>query len=276
VALRQLALERLAQVLHLLLLDEEVGVARHAELVAPEHVHAREELAHVLVQDRGEEDEVVAALSDPLGKARGARKHARGLHDGHARIPAERVAPFQLHREIEALVEHAREGMRRVEPDRREHGHHLAEEIVAHPLLLRRRPLSPAQEPDALLRERGKDLLVEEPVLLLDDALRARGHLAKDVERRHAVGPDGRHRRELDLLLQARDADLEELVQVRRDDAEEFQPLQDRDALVLGLREDAAVELESLQLPVEEMLVLDRHALLAGAGFLRHEVTRAS
>jgi hypothetical protein len=34
VALRQFALERLAQVLHLLLLDEEVGVARHAELVA--------------------------------------------------------------------------------------------------------------------------------------------------------------------------------------------------------------------------------------------------
>ena len=66
-------------------------------------------------------------------------------------------------------------------------------------------------------------------------------------------GP-ARGRAELDLLLQARDADLEELVEVRRDDAEEAQPLEQRHRLVLGLREHAAVEFERLQLAVEEML----------------------
>ena len=42
VALRQFALQRGAQVLHFLVIDEQVGVAGDAELVAAEHVHAGE------------------------------------------------------------------------------------------------------------------------------------------------------------------------------------------------------------------------------------------
>ena len=57
----------------------------------------------------------------------------------------------------------------------------------------------------------------------------------------------------LDLLLQAGDADLEELVQVRRNDGEEAQPLEQRHRIVGRLRQHAAVELEQAQLPVEEM-----------------------
>jgi hypothetical protein len=83
VALRQFALQRLAQVLHLLLLDEEVGVARDAELVAALHVHAGEELAHVRVQDRGEEDEVVG----PCAISRG-RRITRGSTAGACTIAA--------------------------------------------------------------------------------------------------------------------------------------------------------------------------------------------
>ena len=196
-----------------------------------------------------------------LGQADHARQDARRLHDGGARIAAEGVAALELDREVEALVEHARERVRGVQPDGREERHHLAEEIVADPLLLRRRPLGAAQEPDAFLRERGKDLLVQEPVLALDDALRARGDLAEHLERLHAVGARGRGA-ELDLLLHARDADLEELVQVRRDDAQELQPLEERHRLVLGLREHASIEFERLQLAVEEVIVLGRHALL--------------
>ena len=66
-------------------------------------------------------------------------------------------------------------------------------------------------------------------------------------------GP-ARDRAQLDLLLHARDADLEELVQVGRDDAEELQALEQRHGAVLGLREHAAVELERLQLAIEEVL----------------------
>jgi hypothetical protein len=274
VALRQLSLQRLAQVLHLLLLDEEVGVARHAELVAAHHRHAGEELGHVRVQHRREEDEIVRPLRDGRRQLDHARQHARGLHDRRARIAAERVAPFELHGEVEALVEDARERVRGIEPDRGEDRHHLAEEVVAHPGLLRGVPLRAAQEPDAFLRERGQDLVVEEPVLRLDDALGARGHLAEHLQRREAVGARGA-RGELDLLLHAREPDLEELVQVRGDDAEEAQPLERRHRAVLGLGQHAAVELQRLQLAIQEMLRGVAHrAPGASLGLLGHAAYR--
>ena len=48
----------------------------------------------------------------------------------------------------------------------------------------------------------------------------------------------------LDLLLEARDADHEELVEVGAVDRDELQPLEQRVALVERFFEDAIVELE--------------------------------
>ena len=53
---------------------------------------------------------------------------ARRLHDGGAGGAAEGVLAFQLDGEIQALVEHAREGMGGVEADRGKHRHQLAKE----------------------------------------------------------------------------------------------------------------------------------------------------
>jgi hypothetical protein len=52
----------------------------------------------------------------------------------------------------------------------------------------------------------------------------------------------------LDLLAQARDPDLEELVEVAREDGRELGPLQQRVPLVPRLEQDACVELEPGQL----------------------------
>ena len=60
-----------------------------------------------------------------------------------------------------------------------------------------------------------------------------------------------------ELLLQARDADLEELVEVRAEDREELRPLEQRSVGVLGEREHARVEVEPRQLAVEVARVLD-------------------
>ncbi len=54
-----------------------------------------------------------------------------------------------------------------------------------------------------------------------------------------------------ELLLEARHADHEELVEVRRDDGVELEPLEERDALVLGLGQDARVELDPGELAVQ-------------------------
>ena len=55
----------------------------------------------------------------------------------------------------------------------------------------------------------------------------------------------------LDLLAQAGDPDLEELVEVAREDGQELDPLEQRVALVARLVQDARVELEPRQLAVE-------------------------
>ena len=65
-----------------------------------------------------------------------------------------------------------------------------------------------------------------------------------------AVGR-GRAHADRELFLQARDPDLEELVDVAAEDREELRPLEQRDRRVLGEREDARLELEHRQLPVQ-------------------------
>ena len=55
----------------------------------------------------------------------------------------------------------------------------------------------------------------------------------------------------LDLLAQAGDADLEELVEVAGEDRQELHPLEERVALVARLVQDAGVELEPRQLAVQ-------------------------
>src|SRR4051794_41637026 len=55
----------------------------------------------------------------------------------------------------------------------------------------------------------------------------------------------------LDLLAQAGDSDLEEFVEVVGDDGQELDPLEEWVSLVTRLVQDARVELEPGQLPVE-------------------------
>ncbi len=55
----------------------------------------------------------------------------------------------------------------------------------------------------------------------------------------------------LDLLAQAGDPDLEELVEVAGEDGQELDPLEQRVALVARLVQDAGVELEPRQLAVQ-------------------------
>src|SRR3989338_2063859 len=117
--LRQFAVQAEAQVFHFLLIHEQVAVARHAELVTAEHFHAGKQLADMRMQDRGKEHEAVLAAADFRRHQDGARQHARGLHDGARRIAPESILALQLHGKIQALVEHARKGVRRIESDRR-------------------------------------------------------------------------------------------------------------------------------------------------------------
>ena len=100
-AMRQLAFERAPQVVDFFLVDEQVAVARDAELIAAEHVDAREELAHERMHDRR-----TAARTRPAplaggagttrGSERGACTMASSLSRPNASLPCSRTMKLRL------------------------------------------------------------------------------------------------------------------------------------------------------------------------------------
>jgi hypothetical protein len=114
------------------------------------------------------------------------------------------------------------------------------------------RPLLLREEAHTLLRKLRKNLLVEQPILLRDQRMGTLADQGKYLGRRRLSG--NRYLiAQPDALLQLGDADLEELVQVARQDAQETQPLQDRNPPVLGLGEHPLVERQNGELAREEL-----------------------
>ena len=71
-ALRQFALERAAQVIDFFIVDEQVAVARQAELIAAQHLHAFEQVRHQGFDDGGQRDEAPARAA--VGQRHDARQ----------------------------------------------------------------------------------------------------------------------------------------------------------------------------------------------------------
>src|SRR5262249_49159372 len=148
------------------------------------------------------------------------------------------------------LVEQVREGMAGVDGQGREDREDLFAKDRAEVAALDLGEVAHAAQEDAFTLEGGQDGvetgigLVAQPGHLADDLL-------EDLFDRHAVGAGAEGDAELDLLLDAADADHEELVEVGLEDGEEFQALQQRNVRALGLLEHAAVELQPAQLTVE-------------------------
>ena len=158
-----------------------------------------------------------------------ARQRARRLHDARASVSRPKASlPSSSHDEVQALVEDARERVRRIEAERRQHRHDFALEVALEPARAARQSSSSrAQQRMPWRASAGSSTSFSSAYCSATSrALRARiaCELRVDV---HAVGP-GCRRAELALLLQARDADLEELVEVGARDAQEAQALEQR------------------------------------------------
>ena len=187
-----------------------------------------------------------------------ARQCARCLHDGHATAASEGVAAFERDDKIEALVQDPRKRMRGIESEGAQDREQLVLEVVPHPGLLLGSPLGAPYEADLVAFELGDEHLIENPVLILHQPVRDLGDPFEYLVRRH-VFRTRLHRARSDLFLQARHADLEELIEVGSRYAEEAQPLEQRRRRVLGLFEDAPVELQQAELAIDiELWLLER------------------
>ncbi len=256
----QLELDGHEEVVGLLLLEREVGVAGDAEGEVVLDLHALEEAVEVGRDDLLERHEPLA-----VGEHHEPRQRGRHLHPGEAPLLGEPVAHGD--REVERQVGDVGEGVAGVDGQRREHREDAVLELLDQHLAVVLVEVVPARQHHAVVGQAGHDL-AEEHLL---EAGRQLGDPVADREqllgRRATVGGGaGEPRR--DLVLEAGDADLEELVEVLAEDGAELGPLEQRHRRVGRERQDPLVEVEPRELAVEEPLRAvgrGRHHLPVGA-----------
>src|SRR5450830_1235969 len=176
-----------------------------------------------------------------------ARQYARRLDDGDSGAAAEGVLAGQLDYEIQALVEHLRERVRRIKADGREQRPHILFEVLFDPGALRVVAVFVAQQVDALVGQLRQDVLVEQFILARHDlvafhagALQRRAQFGRvDMFALDAIGE------------QAGDAYFEKFIEVAAADAQIAQTLEQGKLLVFRLRQHAPVERQLRQFPVE-------------------------
>src|SRR5882672_569047 len=268
-SLPQALFDHLEQVLGVLLLDREVGVAGDAEHGVAHHAEPAEQLAQVARDDVLQQDKP----HPPLAVGRHdhhAVEHGGDLDDGEVAPRLPPVPALDDQGDVEALVVDVWKRVSRVDGERCEDGGDAGAEQGVHVP-----PLGVGQvvEPHALhaaCSEAGKDLVVEDAVLLRHELVGATVDRCQLLGRGHTVGPvvlrlhPGVH-----LLLQPRHPDLEELVQVGAEDRQELEPFEPRVRGVGRLLEHPCVELQPRQLAVEVVVRRKRGRDAIGHGQLR-------
>ena len=242
-AFAQQGLDGAAEVEHLVLAELRVLVPRDPEQRRVLDVHPREQRVEVRLDDAFDRDPPPA-----VGQRMEPRQQRRDLDPGEPLLAALGVANH--HGDVERQVRDVGERVRRVDRERREHREDLVEEHLAERLAILVGELVPAAHRDALLRERRAN-----PFAPLGPGAatssRARSRISPSCS--GGVRPSGESSRmpASACSSSSADADLEELVEVRREDREELRPFEEPEALVLGEREDAGVEVQPRQVAVQ-------------------------
>ncbi|KWV88505.1 hypothetical protein PFLmoz3_01400 [Pseudomonas fluorescens] len=239
----QFAAQGTGQVFNVFGVQRQVGVTSQAELVAALDLHALEQVIGVRVDHRRQEYIVVASAPYLFRYLDDPRQQTRRWNDRQARIAAESVDTFEFDDEVEALVHQQGERVRRVEADRRDDRRNFVPEVTAHPGLDLGGPVTTTNEADLMLFQLRQQDVVEDRVLAVHMAVHQLTDTRQGLVRLQAVGT-GLLTGEGDLLLEAGNTDLEELVQVAGENQQEFQPFQQGVGLIQRLLEHADVELQ--------------------------------
>ena len=238
--------DRRQQIVRLVVLDLQVGIAGNAERVGSNNLEAREQQVeigsdqlldpHKLPARRIVQPEFVPAAPR---RAHQARQHLGHLDAGEAL----RLAPVgDHHGQVQAQVRDVGEGMAGVEGERRQDREDLALEVGAQLALLPGGEVVVGDDLYALVPQLGQQIVVPAAVEELALALQVGPDAGQLFRRRHAVrrrlqGPP------FQLPAQPRDPHHEELVQVAAVDRQELDPLEQRMSRIARLLQDPAIEL---------------------------------
>ena len=233
-------LDHLQQAHGAVLVELEVGAARHAERVRLFDESSRVDQAQVRADDVLHRDEAA-----PVRERQKAGERLRHLQVGKVHWSARRVAHHdgegeaQVGNEWEGVPRRAGHGLRR------DQGKHFLREGAAQDLLLSRRHVRPPQDPDAM-RGEGREAHVPETASL---PLEQSPHPDRDGMELLLHRPTACCR-----AFQCADAHHEKLVQVRAQDGEKSDPGKERDTRILRQLQYPAIELDQAQVAVQEVL----------------------
>jgi hypothetical protein len=236
-------LDSAQQIVGLVPLDIEVGVARHAESVVGHDLHPGEHPVEVRGHELFDRQEALAVRQ--WEEPREERRHLQPREP-----PLGGYGIAHQYGEVQREARDVRERVRRIDRERRQDGEDPLDEGLGRPVAVVVGEVCRVDELDPDLVERRAEFVAEEVI----DAVGASDHAAADhgelLVRAHPVGC---RRREpgFALLEQPRDADLEELVEALRADREVLRARKDRPGGVLGERQDAVVEVEPRQFSVQ-------------------------
>ena len=251
-AAAQLHLNGLEEVVGLLLLDREIGVASHAERRRLADHHPRKQAVEV-----GHDELLggqIAALVD---------RHQTGEQVGHL-DPGEAVLAglgiANEHGDRQGEVGDVGEGMARVDRQRGEHGEDALLVDLGHRLAIGLGEIAPAHDGDAGSGQCRRQGVEEYLLLALDEAAGRLGDPSQLLRRRPPVG-SGLLDASGDLVLQHGDANLKELVKVGRRDRTELGPLEQGDSGLGRQVQHALVERQPAQFAIDEPVVNHRSIL---------------
>jgi len=239
----QLGLDGGQQVVSLVLLELEVGVAGDPEGMVGDHLHAGEERVqaggdHLLHRDE----------ASSIGHRDETRQQRRYLDSRESVLALARLT--HQHSQVQREVGDVREGVSRVDRERGQHREDAILEESRQPIGVIALELGGADDADAVHVELRHDLVAEDlglaghrVVHLLADGMELLGGA-------HAVGRGAGHAG-ADLLGETGDTNLEELVHRLADDGKELCPLQQRHRGVFRLRQDPFIEFEPRQFGVD-------------------------
>ena len=239
----QLHLDRLQEVVGVLLLEGQVGVAGDPERVVALDLHAGEQGPEMGGDDLLHGDESLA-----VGHGQQPGQHRRNLDAGEAALTADRVPDDDG--QVERQIGDVGKRVTGIDRERGEDRKDPLDEHFPNPGAVIAVKGFPFCQPDGMIGETRQDVVEKRGPAPLEQGLHLQTDGGQLVGHRQAVGRRPGNTGRL-LVLEAGDANLEELVHVGGKDGQELDPLQQRDLVVFGEGQDPAVEFECRQLPVD-------------------------
>ena len=262
----ELFFNRMKEIAGLFLVHVKITIAGNAEKMSALHCHSPEEGFNMLLDEVTEKNIVIPIGA--LGEWHQAGEDAGSLYDSDVRI--ESIA-LKFHDHIQALVEELGKGMGGIHGERSQNRINCLVEIFLKIRALVGRHIRIAMKSDSLGIEGGRDVLMPATVFIIHHSLSTRANERERFLRGEAIGPSLRGFG-LHLLLETGNPHFKELIQVRADNTQKLQPLENRVVLAECLIEDTLIELQPTCLSINEIFLLGKiHTPMV---FPRHDWSR--